>query len=181
MIHLKRENNTLLATIGNVTRSATLRSDNRWVFTQGDRFNIGNGKTNFSVTITDLDGVDEKVIAIADFIAKTKTKSANGKTAKPKTSNHEKTVVNLQSAIDCVKSTNEKIASKTATITDLQRLKAVYTDLLPKYAPQNMADWVSKANDLDAKIADLKKAEEEKRQAEKAVEEKMIADLLRLL
>ena len=175
----------MTATIGNESRIATLRADNRWVFTQSDRFSLGNGKTNFSITLTEMQGVDEKVIAIADFIAKTKTKTADGKTAsKTKTataSNHEKTLVNLQSATDCIKATAEKIASNTATVKDLERLKSVYADLLPKYAPQNMAVWVSKSEWVDGKIAELKKAEEEKRQAEKAVEEKMIADLLSLL
>ena len=181
MLHLKRDNTTLTATIGNETRTATLRADNRWVFTQSDRFNLGNGKTNFSITLTEMQGVNEKVIAIAEFIAKTKTKTktTDGKTAT--TNNHEKTIVNLQSATDCIKATAEKIASNTATVKDLDRLKSVYTDLLPKYAPQNMAVWVSKAEWVDGKIAELKKAEEEKRQAEKAVEEKMIAELLNLL
>jgi hypothetical protein len=184
MIYLKRENNTLTATINDTTRTATLRTDNRWVFTQSDNFNIGNGKTNFSITLAFMGDSTDKSISIADFLATAKTKTATATAGKTKTAtatNHEKTMLNLQIAIDCVKSKTEMIDAGTATLKDLQQLRGVYTDLLPKYAPQNMAKWLDKVDWVDGKITEMKKAEEEKRQAEKAEEEKLINALLDLL
>lgn len=185
MLHLKREENKLSATINGETKTATLRPDNRWVFNQTENFTLGNGKTNFSISLAFMGTENEKSISIIDLLATAKTKTATataGTKAKTKTAtSHEKTMLNLETAFNCVKSKTEMIENGTATIKDLEQLKGVFVELLPKYAPQKMDKWVEKTAWVEGKIEDLKKAEALKKASELAEEEKIIASLLDLI
>ena len=185
MLHLKREGNKLTATINGESKTATLRPDNRWVFNQTESFSLSNGKTNFTISLAFMGTENEKSISIIDFLATAKTKTATataGTKAKTKTAtSHEKTLLNLEIAFNCVKSKTEMIENGTATLKDLEQLKGVFVELLPKYAPQKMDKWVEKTAWVESKIEDMKKAEILKREKELAEEEKMIAALLDLI
>ena len=191
MIHLKRENNTLTATIGNQTRTATLRTDNRWVFTQGNNFSLGNGKTNFSITLAFMGDNTEKSISIADFLATAKTKTATATAGKTKTATasttakeiatEQKRQLEIANIIQAVKELKPICDGNTATAKQLQTLANIYAEILPEFYPDKSEQFTATANIYANKLAEKEKAEKQALENAKATTNEMLAELLEIL